>query len=190
MALQHLLLHRRKEALWHLKADERLIDRVLTFGEEILRSPKMQSERNFMQHGITDCFTHSICVAYMALRVSEFLHVQVNRKSLVRGCLLHDYFLYDWHDKAAACRFHTFRHPLVSLRNASADFELNAVERDIIRKHMFPLCFPLPKYRESFIISIADKCCAASEIWHLYSLDNIIHSLKKGMRMRGYLQHS
>lgn len=181
----HILLHRRAEAIWHLKADEALTEQVLTFGEEILRSPKMQSEHRFMQHGITDCFTHSICVAYMALRVAECLHIQVDARSLVRGCLLHDYFLYDWHDKSTACKFHTFRHPLVSLRNASADFELNHIEKDIIRKHMFPLCFPPPRYRESFIITIADKCCAASEIWHLYSLRNIIRSLENGMHAKG-----
>ena len=182
----HILLHRRAEAFWHVKADERLTDKVLMYGEEILRSQKMQSERRFMQHGITDCFTHSICVAYMALRVAEVLRVHVDERSLVRGCLLHDYFLYDWRDKEKACRFHTFCHPLVSLRNASADFELNAIERDIIRKHMFPLCFPPPKYRESFIITIADKCCAASEIWHLYSLRYIIEALERGMQAKGY----
>ncbi|MDE7120932.1 MAG: hypothetical protein K2O42_02090, partial [Oscillospiraceae bacterium] len=56
------------------------------------------------------------------------------------------------------------------------------IERDIIRKHMFPLCFPFPKYRESFIITIADKCCAASEIWHLYSLEKIIDLLDGKIR--------
>lgn len=186
--VSQIFLHRREQALWHVKASKRLTNQVLTLGEEILRSPKMQSERHFMQHGVTNCFTHSICVAYMALHAAEALHIQVDAKSLVRGCLLHDYFLYDWHDKESACRFHTFRHPIVSLRNALEDFSLNAIERDIIRKHMFPLCFPPPKYKESFIITIADKCCAASEIWHLYSLRHIIQALESGMQARGYFQ--
>lgn len=165
--------------MWYIKADKKLAEQVLNFGRDILCSEHMQSERNFMQHGTTDCFTHSICVAYMALRVAEVLHIKnFDRKSLVRGCLLHDFFLYDWHIKENACKFHTFMHPIVALKNAEKEFELNEIERDIIRKHMFPLCFPFPKYRESYIITIADKCCAASEIWHLYSLEKIIHMLE------------
>lgn len=178
----HLLLHRRKVAIWHLEARETLVDLVLAFGEDILKSENMQNERHFPQHGQTDCFTHSICVAYMALRVAEVLHVRIDPRSMVRGALLHDFFLYDWHDKDKACRFHTFRHPMIALKNAEAEFPLNKVERDIIRKHMFPLCFPLPRYKESFVISIADKCCAASEIWHLYSLRHIIDALERGMQ--------
>lgn len=175
----HILLHRRAQALYHIKASSRLMELVLEHGAEILRSPRMQSERNYMQHGITSCYTHSICVAYMALRVAEILRVKINVRSMVRGSLLHDYFLYDWHDKNAACRFHTFRHPMIALRNALAEFDLDPVEQDIIRKHMFPLCFPPPRYKESFIITIADKCCAASEIWHLYSLENVIVGLER-----------
>lgn len=170
--------------MWYLKADKQLAEQVLSYGQDVLRSPNMQAERNFMQHGATDCFTHSICVAYMALRIAQVFHIRnIDKKSLVRGCLLHDFFLYDWHDKASACKFHTFMHPLVSLRNAEQEFALNKIERDIIRKHMFPLCFPFPKYKESFIITIADKCCAASEIWHIYSLEKIIHLLE------GRIQH-
>lgn len=165
--------------MWYIKAEKSLAEQVLQYGEDILRSPNMQSERNFMQHGNTDCFTHSICVAYMALRVAEVLHIKkIDKKSLVRGCLLHDFFLYDWHDKETACKFHTFRHPIIALKNAEKEFPLNKIERDIIRKHMFPLSFPFPKYKESYIITIADKCCAASEIWHLYSLEQVIHMLE------------
>lgn len=169
--------------MWYIKSDQKLADQVLTYGADILKSPHMQSEKNFMQHGTTNCYTHSICVAYMALRIAEILHIKkIDKKSLVRGCLLHDFFLYDWHDKESACQFHTLMHPIVALQNAEKEFELNSVERDIIRKHMFPLCFPFPKYRESFIITIADKCCAASEIWHLYSLEKIIDLLDGKIR--------
>ena len=173
----HLLLHYKKESFYCIKARESLLAKVLTCGKDILCSPGFQSERRFMQHGKTTCYTHSICVAYVALRWAQLLHVQVNVRSLVRGCLLHDYFLYDWHDKNAAVERHTFNHPKVALANAERDFELNDLERDIIRKHMFPLCFPFPKYRESWLITLADKTCAASEIWHLWSLEHVIGAL-------------
>lgn len=163
--------------MWYIPAKEKLVSLVLYHGKEILASPRMQKERHFMQHGTTNCYEHSICVAYIALRIAQKFHIRVDVRSLVRGCLLHDYFLYDWHKKEDACPHHTFCHPKVSLKNALEEFELNAIERDIIIKHMFPLCNKLPKYRESFIITFADKCCAASEIWHLYSLEKIIAAI-------------
>jgi uncharacterized protein len=158
-----------------------LIEHVLYYGHESLHCPHMQMDREFMQHGTTNCYEQSICVAYMALRIAQKLRVRVDVRSLVRGCLLHDYFLYDWHDKDAAIRFHTFRHPKLSLKNAEKEFSLNKIEKDIILEHMFPLCAKLPKYRESFIITLADKCCAASEIWHLYSLKKIIRAMERGL---------
>jgi uncharacterized protein len=175
----HLLLHYKEEPFYSIKAREALIGQVLTYGEDVLCSAGFQSERDFMQHGRTNCYTHSICVAYVALRWADFFHADVDRRSLVRGCLLHDYFLYDWHDKAAAGHRHTINHPKIALANAERDFELNDKERDIIRKHMFPLCFPFPKYKESWLITLADKTCAASEIWHLWSLEQVITALDR-----------
>ena len=35
---------------------------------------------------------------------------------------------------------------------------------DIIVKHMWPLTVTLPKYRESYIVTLADKYCATSEM--------------------------
>ena len=46
---------------------------------------------------------------------------------------------------------------------ASRDFELSDVERDVIRKHMFPLNPALPRYRETVIVTLADKVCAVQE---------------------------
>ena len=37
------------------------------------------------------------------------------------------------------------------------------IERDIIKKHMFPLNIAFPKYKESLIVCIADKIIALYE---------------------------
>ena len=37
------------------------------------------------------------------------------------------------------------------------------MERDVIRKHMFPLNPALPRYRETVIVTLADKVCAVQE---------------------------
>ena len=57
-----------------------------------------------------------------------------------------------------------------ALDNAQRDFHLNAVERDVIRKHMFPLNLRPPRYRESVLVSCADKLCALGEMVELSAL--------------------
>ena len=43
------------------------------------------------------------------------------------------------------------------------DFNLNEKERDIILKHMFPLTVKPPRFKESYIVMLADKYCAVYE---------------------------
>lgn len=143
--------------------------RILDYGQDILASPRMQMEKLFMQHGSISCFEHSVAVAYSSLRFVELLKINVDKKSLIRGALLHDYFLYDWHTPDKSHRLHGFSHSRKALANAQEDFELNEREADIIVKHMFPLNLRLPKYRESFIVMLADKWCATCETLSVFS---------------------
>ena len=56
------------------------------------------------------CFDHSLAVAYLSLWIVLRLGLRLDLRSLVRGALLHDYFLYDWHEKDASHRWHGFHH--------------------------------------------------------------------------------
>lgn len=87
----------------------------------------------------------------------------VDRKALVKGALLHDYFLYDWHEKNKNHRLHGFYHPRHALRNAMQDYNISDKEADIILKHMFPLTIIPPNNREAWIVCMADKICATYE---------------------------
>ena len=62
---------------------------------------------------------------------------------------------------------HGFTHPSVAFKNASKSFELSNIEKDIIIKHMFPLTPVPPHFKESWIVTIADKICSIMEILHL-----------------------
>lgn len=138
---------------------------LLLYGEEILRSPGMQKEHAYIQHGRITVFEHSLGVAYMSLRIARRLKLHVDERALIRGALLHDYFLYDWHIKEDYHRWHGFCHPEIALRNAGEDFELGEIEQDIIGKHMFPLTFrSVPRFRESMLVCLVDKLCACLEI--------------------------
>ena len=77
-------------------------------------------------------YQHCIFVAYMSCRIANKFNLNVDKRSLIRGALLHDYFLYDWHDKNKPAKFHGFTHPKIAFENACQDLELNKKERDII----------------------------------------------------------
>ena len=91
------------------------------------------------------------------------LRVRVDMRSMIRGALLHDYFLYDWRDGEAGHDLHGFKHARRALLNAERDFELSAIARDVIVKHMFPLNITPPRYRETVFVTVADKVCAVRE---------------------------
>ena len=94
----------------------------------------------------------------------EKLGIHCHERDLVRGALLHDYFLYDWHDKYSHEKLHGFHHPHVALENASREYQLTPRERDIIQKHMWPLTlFHIPRCREAWVVTTADKYCSLKE---------------------------
>ena len=137
---------------------------VHELGKEILASDNMKREKRFIQHANVSTYEHSIGVATMSLTLAAILRVKVDKVSLVRGALLHDFFLYDWHDKTAMPKAHAYLHPLIAFDNAKKEFRLNAIEKNIIQAHMFPLSIVMPKYKESWIVVMADKICAMNEI--------------------------
>lgn len=142
-------------------------------GQEILYSHSFIKSNGFIQHGDMSVYEHSINVAERALRINRFLHAKCNERELVRGALLHDYFLYDWHidgkDKGNIHpKLHGFYHPGTALKNASRDFVLTEREKDIIKKHMWPLTIIPPLCREAWIVTLADKYCSTMETFGLH----------------------
>lgn len=149
-------------------AESSIEDAVRQYGAEVLSSAGMRLEKQFFQHGNVTVYAHSFAVACLALYLARRLHLRVDQRALVRGALLHDYFLYDWHIKDPSHRLHGFSHAQRALENAVRDFPgLSAVERDVIQRHMFPLNLTPPKYRESALVCAADKLCALCETFSL-----------------------
>ncbi len=136
---------------------------VYGFGKDILESKGMQQTKQYVQHGDMSVFEHSVLVASLCVAIAARLGLRVDMPSLVRGALLHDYFLYDWHRRDRSRQPHAIFHAACALTNAERDFALNDIERNMIRAHMFPLPPALPRCRESIILCIADKICAADE---------------------------
>ena len=136
---------------------------VIQVAEKWEGESRLGMERRYYQHGVTTIFQHSINVACVSCKIAEKYHLDVDYYALIRGALLHDYFLYDWHVKDRSHRFHGFTHPRRALENADKEFQLTETERNMIYCHMFPLTPIPPSTKEAWIVCAADKICALSE---------------------------
>lgn len=129
--------------------------------EEIIKflseNTRFLETKNFIQHGDTTVYAHVIAVAKKSIEVAEKYNLNVDMDSMIRGALLHDYFLYDWHDGKRERCIHGFTHPMKAYRNAKSELKLNRIEKDIIIKHMFPLTPLPPRYLESWVVTYSDK---------------------------------
>lgn len=148
----------------HIGYKHQIIDIIHKYGQDILDSDIFKKELEYIQHGDITTYEHSLAVTYVSVYIALRSHAQVDMKSLVRGALLHDFFLYDWHEKNRFHRFHGYTHATTSIRNAQKHFKLNGTEKSIIYSHMFPLNLTrIPRCREATIVCMADKICATAE---------------------------
>lgn len=131
---------------------------------DLINSDLFRQEMNYLQHGDFSVYEHSLNVAKTCFFIAKKLRLDIDKESLIKGALLHDYFLYDWHEKEDYHKLHGFKHPKFSRNNAKRDFGLTKKEENMILSHMFPLGKVLPKYKESIVLCVADKYCATSEI--------------------------
>ena len=69
------------------------IREMCELGRDVLESRDMQALRTFHQHGVISRYEHCLSVCYIALRLADKWHVDVDRRSMVRGALLHDFFM-------------------------------------------------------------------------------------------------
>ena len=139
--------------------------KVLAEGADILSSKEHKACDKYIQHGDTSVRDHSISVACMCVNLAQKTHLKYDYSALVRGALLHDYFQYDWHTKNHP-KLHGWRHASLALENAANDFCVNPVEADMIKKHMFPFNLTaIPRYKETFILTLADKICSCKEVF-------------------------
>lgn len=151
---------------------------------DLLRHPEVRAMDALPQHALeVSCLRHSLLVSQLSYRLCRRLGLDA--RAAARGGLLHDFYLYNWQDKATHPDVsHAFDHPLVALENARARFPLSPKEEDIIATHMFPLALSRP-YRcpESLIVSTMDKVCAVAELLHLFPAPDPLPALVPAQRM-------
>ncbi len=128
----------------------------------IIETPAYQRLRQYIQHGKVTTYQHCLDVAWQAFRMNRRLHMGVNEADLVAACLLHDYYLYDWHDHGD--RLHGFHHPDIAARCARDDFHVSEEVQEAIRSHMWPLTLSkVPAGKIGWLLTMSDKICSAKE---------------------------
>ena len=166
--------------MWNWKNREDYLAEVA----DLLAHPEVCGMEELPQHapGVS-CLHHSLLVSYFSFRLCRRLGLDA--RVAARGGLLHDFYLYNWQDKATHPDVsHAFDHPLVALENARARFPLTPKEEDIIATHMFPLALSRPyRYRESLVVSTMDKVCALAELLHLFPAPSTAPALAAPSRM-------
>ena len=141
---------------------------LLEYGRQILESENFKQTIEHMQHGSMSVYHHSLNVARYSIAINRYFKLGATEKELIRGALLHDYFLYDWH-KQHHGKLHGFYHPGIALKNAEKEYHLTSREKDIIRKHMWPLTIVPPLCREAWIVTMADKYCSLLETVRIHN---------------------
>lgn len=150
----------KKRTGWFLKApSEREYEECIA---DLISDEKVCSMNRFIQHGDTTTLEHSLSVSYFSYRFCR--NFGLDYKAAARGGLLHDFFLYDWHEPKRYKGLHGLKHPGIALQNAEERFVLSLKEKDIIKKHMWPVTLSLPRFRESLVVIFADKLCAVLEV--------------------------
>ena len=142
-------------------ANNNLYREFLDVTDDLIDAPEFKRLSECRHHYGVSRMQHCINVAYYSFVVCRRLGFDY--RAAARAGLLHDLFYYEWNSETMSFRQHAYSHSKDALKNAESLIELTELERDIIKNHMW-LCGKIrPRYRETYIVSVADKICALWE---------------------------
>lgn len=143
------------------KKEYELIIKDIMANEEFLKI-------NYIEHHGTSRLKHSKRVSYYSYIICKIL--RLDYIATARAGLLHDFFISKEKRTKKERIKSTFTHPKKALEKANENFILNDKEQNIIVSHMFPINIRLPKYIESWIVSIIDKIVGTYEFLESISI--------------------
>ena len=140
------------------------IDEFNEIIKDIISTEDFKKMRRYRHHVKSNLYDHSVKVALLCYKHHKRFKSKFDLKHFVRGALLHDFFLYDWHDKLPENRLHGFTHSKKALKNAKERFsDLTPMEIDMIKRHMFPLTPIPPRTKAGWLVCFYDKVVAVGE---------------------------
>lgn len=129
----------------------------------IMENEEFKKIENIKHHNTTR-LNHSMKVSYYSYKIAKSL--RLDYEDVARGGLLHDFYT----DEISECKkvkdkikLFSIQHPKDASLNATTYFNLSKKEINIIESHMFPVDYKIPKYAESWIVSLVDKALSIGE---------------------------
>ena len=137
--------------------------------DNIINNQEFSKMSNIKHHNTTR-LNHCLKVSYISYKIAKVLHLDY--EDIARGGLLHDFYNEEIRNcekiKDKVLLFST-KHPDEAVINATNNFSLNDKEINIIKSHMFPVDYRIPKYAESWIVSLVDKVLSIGEFSKKFS---------------------
>lgn len=133
---------------------------------DLLEKKEVREMKNYIQHGKSTTYDHCRKVTKTADSLSKKLRIKnLDRRSMLRGAMMHDFFLYDWHIKGdGSHKLHGYHHANKARDNAAEILGATIREQEIVETHMWPLTLTkIPKSKEAWIVCMADKHVSARE---------------------------
>lgn len=132
---------------------------------DIRKNHHVKKMNRYIQHGNVTTLQHSENVVRMCEKMNRTLHLHANHDTLFKGAMLHDFYLYDWHEYDGGTHtLHGFHHPKTASENAKRIFDVNEEIQHVIQTHMWPLTIrKMPRSREAWIVCVADKIVSLKE---------------------------
>lgn len=126
--------------------------------KDILEHEEFIKTKYEKHHGISR-YEHLVRVSYYTYKITKLL--RLNYVEATKGALLHDFFTDEVKHEGSVKRLRN--HPNHALNNSKKHFDLTAMEKDIIKTHMFPVTFTPPKYLEGWIVVLMDNIAGIGE---------------------------
>ncbi len=132
--------------------------------DKIMDNEEFKKIGNIKHHN-TNRLNHSLKVSYYSYKIAKKL--KLDYKDVAVGGLLHDFYT----EKISDCdkvkdkiKLFSTEHPKEAVNNSLEYFSLTDKEINIIETHMFPIDYKIPKYAESWLVSIVDKILSFGEV--------------------------
>ena len=135
--------------------------------KNIINTNKFNELKNESHHGLTRDI-HVMRVSIYTYKITKKLGMDY--VSATRAALLHDYFTESDFNGVKGIK-KGIVHPDIAYQNAKKEFKINDIEKNAIISHMFPLGIKIPKYKESWVLTLTDKSVATYE-YAKYKLKN------------------
>mgnify|MGYP002858402837 CR=1 FL=1 len=136
---------------------------------DILKNSEVNKMSEIQHHRDTR-LNHSIKVSYRSYKLARYL--KLNYKSVARAGLLHDFY-FEQVSEQEKVKDKVYllldKHPQDAIQNSLKYFELSDMEKDIIRTHMFPFDIKIPRYFESWLVSVVDKAVSVKETYYRFN---------------------